>query len=83
MRNPFRRTKYDDGQLCTRAEAALAADATIPPNALDVTSEDGVVTVRGLVHSDLAKRHALEAVRSAFEVGGLPYARIEDRITVS
>ncbi|MDQ4076160.1 MAG: BON domain-containing protein [Chloroflexota bacterium] len=82
MRNPFRRTQYDDGQLCTRAEKALAADAMVPPNALHVTSEDGIVTLHGGVHSDLEKRHALEAVRSSFEVTGLEYQRIEDRITV-
>ncbi len=82
MRNPFRRTKYDDGQLCTRAEEALAADALVPPNAVDVTSEDGIVTLRGAVLSELEKRHALEAVSRAFETAGLAYARIEDRITV-
>ncbi len=81
--SPLFGTKYDDGELCDRAEQALVQDPVINSQGLEATSEDGVVRLTGRVTSDLEKQRAVRAVQDAFETAGLEYERIDDQIQVA
>lgn len=80
--SPLFGPKYDDQRLCQEGERALIEDPILNAAQLDVTSEDGVVTLRGRVPTQIAKSRAAEAVRNAYRLAGLKYDRIEDEIVV-
>lgn len=80
--SPLFGPKYDDERLCLQGEHALAEDPILNAAHLDVSSEKGVVTLRGRAPTQVAKTRAEEAVRHAYDLAGLKYDRIVDEIVV-
>jgi len=69
--------KPDDAALVTNIKAQLFSDAQMKGAALDVTSSNGQVTLKGVVSSDAAK---YEAYKIATQTPGV--AKVNDEMTV-
>jgi osmotically-inducible protein OsmY len=63
--------------LATGVRAAYYTDDTIRAEAIDVSAEQGVITLRGAVRSDAAKQHAVALARNVEGV-----TRVNDQLTV-
>ncbi|HBY98047.1 MAG TPA: hypothetical protein DEP84_29575 [Chloroflexi bacterium] len=74
--------KYDDEQLCMRAEHALAEDPVVPAVRVGVSCENGVVVLSGTVNSEREETHAVEVVRHALDAAQLQYDRVVDELVV-
>lgn len=76
-------SKYEDDQLVSAVTRALADDPIVDnPELIDVTSEDGVITMKGRVDKDMAKDHIEGAAREALRYKGLEFVRIDNAIEV-
>jgi osmotically-inducible protein OsmY len=56
--------RLEDGWLTTKIQAQYFADDDIKARDIDVTTRDGVVTLRGTVGSEAARRQAVEIARN-------------------
>jgi hyperosmotically inducible protein len=56
--------KLADGWLTTKIQAQFFADDDVKSRYINVTSHDGVVTLKGFVESDDARRQVLEIARN-------------------
>jgi osmotically-inducible protein OsmY len=74
--------RYNDEALVRAAERALGDVPTVDLSSLAINSEGGIVTLTGRVGTDLAHRHALDAVRKAYQMSGLKHEQIVDKISV-
>jgi osmotically-inducible protein OsmY len=71
------KSKYNDTQLVSQAQIALAADPLISdPSSLVVTSQRGVITLSGIVHKPQEKDRIEGVVRSALTNRELKHERI-------
>jgi len=69
--------KYNDAQLVSQATNAITNDPMISdPNALVVTSKNGVITIGGIVHKAQEKDRIEGVIRSALTAVGLKHERI-------
>jgi osmotically-inducible protein OsmY len=66
-----------DRQISTAVQAKYYTDDTVRGRQIDVSAENGIVTLRGTVESEAAKQHAVNLARS---VDGV--ARVEDELEV-
>lgn len=66
-----------DGSLTAKIKAKMGLDDTVKALNLNVDTVDGVVTVKGVVHSDAEKQRALQLTR---ETEGVK--RVIDQVTV-
>jgi osmotically-inducible protein OsmY len=74
--------KYDDAQLDLRAVNALEEDPLVKTRSVAVTSKNGIVTLRGTVHSSLEKSRVRDVVQQGLENALLKYERIVDNIVI-
>lgn len=73
--------KYNDAQIVSQAQVALAADPLISdPSALVVTSQKGVITLSGIIHRPQEKERIEGVVRSALTTMGLKHERIVNEL---
>jgi osmotically-inducible protein OsmY len=71
------KSKYNDAQIVSQAQAALSADPLIhDPSLLVVTSQKGVITLSGIVYKRQDKDRIEGVVRSALTTMGLKHERI-------
>jgi osmotically-inducible protein OsmY len=73
--------KYDDTKLRAQAERALAGEPLLRDTRFEVSSEDGILMLKGYASSEQEKDHALNAVRLGLEAAGLKYLRITHAFT--
>ena len=66
-----------DGSLTAKIKAKMGLDDTVKALNLNVDTVDGVVTVKGVVHSEAEKQRALQLTR---ETDGV--RQVIDRVTV-
>lgn len=67
---------FEDGWITTKIEAAYFADADVKGRAIDVTTNNGVVTLTGTVEDQKAREQAVAIARS---IDGVK--RVEDRLS--
>jgi osmotically-inducible protein OsmY len=60
-----------DAGITTAVKAQLAADDTVPADEINVDTNDGVVTLTGSVHTDVARLRAVEIARDTQGVHGV------------
>jgi osmotically-inducible protein OsmY len=75
------KSKYNDTQIVSQAQAALSADPLISdPSLLVVTSQKGVITLAGIIHKPQEKDRIEGVVRSALTTMGLKHERIVNEL---
>lgn len=75
--------KYDDEQLVSHAQNALAADPLLTDvTGVTVASANGVIRLTGTVHKVTEKDRAEGAIRSALRTAGLKHDHILNEIQV-
>lgn len=60
-----------DAGITTAVKAQLAADDSVPADEINVDTNDGVVTLTGSVHTDVARLRAVEIARDTQGVHGV------------
>jgi hypothetical protein len=74
---------YKDEALVIQAEQALAEDVILNDiGGLGVTSQNGVVSIVGLVNSDRERTHAEQTVRNALQRASLKHEQIVNELAV-
>ena len=68
----------DDASITTSVQASYYADEAVRARHIDVSTENGVVTLRGTVDNDAAKQQAVNLARS---VDGV--SRVDDQLQVA
>jgi osmotically-inducible protein OsmY len=68
----------DDSAIATNVRARFYTDDTVRARRIDVTAEGGVVTLRGAVENDAAKKHAVDIAQTVEGV-----VRVVDELTVT
>lgn len=75
--------KYQDEQLISHAQTAIVEDPLVSNvSKVSVSSEDGVVTIEGTVHTEREKDHLEGSVREALRTTGLKYERVVNNLQV-
>jgi hypothetical protein len=75
--------KYNDEQLLSHAQTALATDPLLTEvTGVSIASTKGVVRLTGRVHQRTDKDRIEGDIRRAFTTAGLPYDRIINEIQV-
>jgi osmotically-inducible protein OsmY len=70
--------------LFERAQTALEEDPMIRDHSLITThTENGVITLGGVVHSSQEQQRVENAVRTTLTNAGIKFERIENKVTVS
>ena len=72
--------RYKDEDLVRQAEKALFDDPTIDATRLEVTCENGIVTIAGTLRGTQDREHMIDIVRRALGRTGLKYERIVDAV---
>jgi osmotically-inducible protein OsmY len=71
------RAAVGDGSLTTKIKAKMALDDVVKARAIDVTTDGGVVTLRGVVHSAAERDRAVALARETVGV-----TRVVDRLQI-
>lgn len=75
--------KYDDSQLLSHAQTAVAEDPLVSGvGNVMISSERGVITITGRVHRTSEKDRIEGAIRSALRATGIKYDRIVNDLKV-
>ncbi len=76
-------TPYPDEQLVQQAEQALIEEPMLSNmTGLGVTSQDGVVTIRGTVNSERERQQVSQVAHRALEGNGLKFAQIRNEVAL-
>ncbi|MEZ4618558.1 MAG: BON domain-containing protein [Caldilineaceae bacterium] len=74
---------YKDEALVMQAEQALAEDVILNNvSGLGITSENGIVSLGGLVNSERERSHAEQIVRNALRRASLAHEEVVNEIAV-